>query len=211
MRTVGFKVTGRSLIWDFLWYQTCSDHNEKLHWSGQEGLQEMLSETKIRLNTAPKGPDFYQGTHNAVCLKIPGNSLAVQLLGLCSHSLRAQVQFLIWDLRFHKLHAAGTHTYTHKSLSNEQWLHRCIMCSSPLDSGGIWFMPGRQEVQTRRQTCYNSEDSLEVVGMWLWTCAQLVYNIWSQYFMANRWGNNGNSVRLYFWGVQNHCRWRLQP
>ena len=26
-------------------------------------------------------------------------------------------------------------------------------------------------------------------------------------FMANRWGNNGNSVRLYFSGLQNHCRW----
>ena len=26
-------------------------------------------------------------------------------------------------------------------------------------------------------------------------------------FMANRWGNSGNSVRLYFWGLQNHCRW----
>ena len=25
--------------------------------------------------------------------------------------------------------------------------------------------------------------------------------------MANRWGNSGNSVRLYFWGLQNHCRW----
>ena len=22
--------------------------------------------------------------------------------------------------------------------------------------------------------------------------------------MANRWGNSGNSVRLYFWGLQNH-------
>ena len=26
--------------------------------------------------------------------------------------------------------------------------------------------------------------------------------IWSHHFMANRWGN---SVRLYFWGLQNHC------
>ena len=26
--------------------------------------------------------------------------------------------------------------------------------------------------------------------------------------MANRWGNSGNSVRLYFLGLQNHCRWR---
>ena len=25
--------------------------------------------------------------------------------------------------------------------------------------------------------------------------------------MGNRWGNNGNSVRLYFLGLQNHCRW----
>ena len=28
--------------------------------------------------------------------------------------------------------------------------------------------------------------------------------IWSHHFMANRWGNSGNSVRLYFGG---HCRW----
>ena len=25
--------------------------------------------------------------------------------------------------------------------------------------------------------------------------------------MANRWRNSGNSVRLYFSGLQNHCRW----
>ena len=25
--------------------------------------------------------------------------------------------------------------------------------------------------------------------------------------MANRWGNNGNSDRLYFLGLPNHCRW----
>ena len=29
--------------------------------------------------------------------------------------------------------------------------------------------------------------------------------------MANRWGNSGNSGWLYFWGLQNHCRWWLQP
>ena len=29
----------------------------------------------------------------------------------------------------------------------------------------------------------------------------------SHHFMANRWGNSGNSVRLYFFGLQNHCRW----
>ena len=25
-------------------------------------------------------------------------------------------------------------------------------------------------------------------------------------FMAKRWGNNGNSDRLYFLGLKNHCR-----
>ena len=30
------------------------------------------------------------------------------------------------------------------------------------------------------------------------------HGIWPHHFMANRWGN---SVRLYFWGLQNHCRW----
>ena len=29
--------------------------------------------------------------------------------------------------------------------------------------------------------------------------------------MANRWRNNGNSERFYFLGLQNLCRWLLQP
>ena len=29
--------------------------------------------------------------------------------------------------------------------------------------------------------------------------------------MANRWGNNGNSDKLNFLRLQNHCRWWLQP
>ena len=29
--------------------------------------------------------------------------------------------------------------------------------------------------------------------------------------MADRQGSNGNSERLYFWGLQNHCRWWLHP
>ena len=33
--------------------------------------------------------------------------------------------------------------------------------------------------------------------------------IWSHHFMGNRWGNSG---RLYLaGGLQNHCRWWLQP
>ena len=33
------------------------------------------------------------------------------------------------------------------------------------------------------------------------------HGIWSHHFMGNRWENSGNSGRLYFWGLQNHCRW----
>ena len=37
------------------------------------------------------------------------------------------------------------------------------------------------------------------------------HGIQSHHFMANRWGNNGNNDRLYFLGLQNHCRWWLWP
>ena len=33
------------------------------------------------------------------------------------------------------------------------------------------------------------------------------HGIWSHHFKANRWGNNGNSERLYFGGLQNH--WQM--
>ena len=29
--------------------------------------------------------------------------------------------------------------------------------------------------------------------------------------MVNTWGNNGNTDRFYLFGLQNHCRWWLQP
>ena len=35
----------------------------------------------------------------------------------------------------------------------------------------------------------------------------LKLNIQKTKIMANRWGNNGNSDRLYFFELQNHCRW----
>ena len=33
------------------------------------------------------------------------------------------------------------------------------------------------------------------------------HGIWSHHFMGNRWGNSGSRDRLYFGGLQNHCRW----
>ena len=35
------------------------------------------------------------------------------------------------------------------------------------------------------------------------------HGIWSHHFMAYRWRNKGNSDRLNFIGLQNHCGWWL--
>ena len=32
------------------------------------------------------------------------------------------------------------------------------------------------------------------------------HGIWFHHFMGNRWGNSGDSDRLYFGGLQNHCK-----
>ena len=40
---------------------------------------------------------------------------------------------------------------------------------------------------------------------------KLDHGIEFHHFMANRWGKNGNSDRLYILGLQNQCRWWLQP
>ena len=37
------------------------------------------------------------------------------------------------------------------------------------------------------------------------------HGIQSHHFMANRWGKCGNRVRFHFLGLQNQCRWWLQP
>ena len=36
---------------------------------------------------------------------------------------------------------------------------------------------------------------------------KIMHGNWSHHFMANRWGNSGNSVSLYVFGLQNYCRW----
>ena len=49
----------------------------------------------------------------------------------------------------------------------------------------------------------------EKVGLWLKAqhSENKDHGIWSHHFMGNRWVNSGNSVRLYFSGPKNHCRW----
>ena len=51
------------------------------------------------------------------------------------------------------------------------------------------------------------KEESEKVGLNLKNSENEDHGIWSHHFMGNRWGNSGNSVSLYFFGLQNHCRW----
>ena len=63
-------------------------------------------------------------------------------------------------------------------------------------------------------TTLMAESEEELKGLLMKVLSQLKLNIQnsedhgirSHHFMANRWGNGGNSDRLYFLGLQNHCR-----
>ena len=52
----------------------------------------------------------------------------------------------------------------------------------------------------------NVKEESEKVGLKL-NIQKIDHGIWSHHFMGNRWRNSGNSVRLYFFGLQNRCRW----
>ena len=45
------------------------------------------------------------------------------------------------------------------------------------------------------------KEKSENVGLKLNIQKTKINGIHSHHFMANRWGNNGNSERLYFWGL----------
>ena len=50
------------------------------------------------------------------------------------------------------------------------------------------------------------KEESEKVGLKLNIQKNEDHGIWSHHFMGNRGENGGNSVRLYFGGLQNHCR-----
>ena len=59
-------------------------------------------------------------------------------------------------------------------------------------------------------TTFTAEGEKELKSLLMKVKAQHSENdhgIWSHHFIGNRWGNSGNSVRFYFGGLQNHCRW----
>ena len=89
----------------------------------------------------------------------------------------------------------------------ESRLHREISIISDMQ---IFHPYGRKQRRTKKPL----DDSER--GEWKsWLKAQHSENedhgIQSHHFMAKRWGNSGKSGWLYFSGLQNHCRWWLQP
>ena len=65
---------------------------------------------------------------------------------------------------------------------------------------------GRKQRGTK-ESLEEGEKESEKAGLKLNIQKTKTTGIWSHHFMANRWGNNGNSDRLYFGGPQNNCRW----
>ena len=53
------------------------------------------------------------------------------------------------------------------------------------------------------------KEESEKVGLNLNIQKTKVMSSGPNHFMGNRWGDSGNSVRFYFGGLQNHCRWWL--
>ena len=53
----------------------------------------------------------------------------------------------------------------------------------------------------------NMKEESEKVGLKFNIQKNEDHGIQSHHFMTNRWGNIGNSDKLYFIGLQNHCRW----
>ena len=61
------------------------------------------------------------------------------------------------------------------------------------------------ETEELKSFLFKVKEESEKVGLKFNIRKAKIMAIWSHHFMANRWGNNGNSDRLYFWGLQNHC------
>ena len=63
------------------------------------------------------------------------------------------------------------------------------------------------ESEEELKSLFKVKEDSEKVGLKLIIQKMKIMASGPNHFMANRWGNNGNSVRLYFLGLQNHYRW----
>ena len=63
----------------------------------------------------------------------------------------------------------------------------------------------------KKQWIWVSSNEMDETGAYYTEWNKLERETPVQYINTYLWGNSGNSVRLYFGGLQNHCRWWLQP
>ena len=68
------------------------------------------------------------------------------------------------------------------------------------------FMTENEELKS---LLMNMKEESEKAGLRL-NQKNKYHSIQSHHFLANRWENNGNSDRLYIWGLQNHCSHELK-
>ena len=82
------------------------------------------------------------------------------------------------------------------------------------------MLPNNRQITEEIKICIETNENENTTAQNLWDSVKAVlrgrfkaqhsenedHGIWSHHFMANRWGNSGNTVRLYFFGLQNHCR-----
>ena len=64
-----------------------------------------------------------------------------------------------------------------------------------------------EESEELKSLLMKVKEKNEKVGLKLNIQKTKDHGIWSHHFMANRWANSGNSYKLYYFGLQNHCRW----
>ena len=106
-----------------------------------------------------------------------------------------------------------------KVKSESEVTESCPTLSNPMDCSlpgssihGIFQVPCAKPLPSQMLSMLVTKKPLDESGRgeWKsWLKAQHPENedhgIWSNHFMANRWVNNGNSDRLYFLVLQNHC------
>ena len=100
-----------------------------------------------------------------------------------------------------------------------------IMKNTGLEEAQAWIKIARRNINNLRytdDTTLMAESEKELKSLLMKVKEQsekvdLKLNIQKTKIMirshhiANRWGNSGNSSWLWFFGLQNHCRWWLQP
>ena len=83
---------------------------------------------------------------------------------------------------------AGIHI-TRRNISNLRYTNDTTLMAESKELKSIWMKVKEESEKADLKQHSKDED----------------HGIWSHHLMGNRWGNSGNSDRLYFWGLQNDC------